>query len=354
MNDSQQQLITRTLTITLTILATVTITLGLFYFIFVVRAIVLDLVIALILAAALQPCMKFLQRKKLGKISASLISILVVLIVVGGMIGLIITPLINEGSKLALNTPEIFEQISNNTRLNALNDRYHIVQGLSKMRDQFFGSNSGQSVSVLGIATGVIGGITSTVAIIIFVFFLLVDGPIAWEWFVKNFSVETQKRIDSTGRKLMKAISGFVSGNLFISLIAGLLALIILLIFHVPYAFALAALVAVLDLLPLIGTTLATIVIGLVALTKGILIALLIIAIFIVYQFVENHFIQPLVYSRSIRLPALLVIVATLAGAKLAGVIGVLLAIPTAAVIQIIAVELFSKNSPPSQDGGRD
>ena len=89
--------------------------------------------------------------------------------------------------------------------------------------------------------------------------------------------------------------------------------------------------------------------VGLVALTTGIGVAIIAVAVLLVYQFVEGHFIQTIVYSRSISLSPLLVIVASLAGAELGGVIGVLLAIPVSAVLQVIAVEIFAgfKNETP-------
>ena len=163
------------------------------------------------------------------------------------------------------------------------------------------------------------------------------------------FPAHTAKQLERTSEKAAVAVSGFVSGNLLISLIAGAVTLITLLILRVPYPFALAALVALFDLIPLIGAALATIVVGLVALTTGIGVAIIAVAVLLVYQFVEGHFIQTIVYSRSISLSPLLVIVASLAGAELGGIIGVLLAIPVSAVLQVIAVEIFAgfKNETP-------
>lgn len=342
MNNPTQKLVSRTLIVTLSILAVIFLVSAMLYFVYVVRAIVLDLVIALVLAAALQPLVVFLKKRKLGKVSAPLVAILATLVILGGIGSLIGTPLVSEGTKLINNSPEIINKITQNTRLSNLNSRYHLEESIGHVRDRLLSQASGNAIPIV---TGVIGGITSVIAIIIFVFFILVDGPEAWTRLLHYLPEEYQKRIDTTGRNMMTAISGFVSGNLLISLIAGSFTLILLLVFRVPYAFALAALVAVLDLIPLVGATIATVVVALVALTKGIVIAVVIASILLTYQFIENHFIQPLVYSRSVKLSALLVIVATLAGAELAGVIGVLLAIPAAAVIQIAVTDIFFNKS---------
>jgi predicted PurR-regulated permease PerM len=347
MTDPQQKLATRTLVITLTVLATVLAAFFSLYFIYVVRTVVLDLVIALVLAAALQPLVAFLETKRLGKISATLIAIFAMLIVLGALASLIAAPLISEGTKLINNAPQILDQLTHTPKIAAFNGQYHLVDNLNNARDHILSSISGRGLPAFTIIAGIIGGITSVTVIIIFVFFILVDGPEAWKRLLHHFNEEHRKRIDATGRKMMHAISGFVSGNLFISLIAGTVALITLLIFRVPYAFTLAALVALLDLIPLIGTTLATIAVALVALTKGVLVAIIVVAILIAYQFTENHFIQPLVYSRYVQLSALLIIIATLVGAELAGVIGVLLAIPVAAVIQIAITDTFFSHRQP-------
>ncbi len=144
---------------------------------------------------------------------------------------------------------------------------------------------------------------------------------------------------------MSRAVSGFVLGNLFTSFIAGTVALTTLLILHVPYAFALAGVVAFLDLIPLIGTVLATVIVGLVALTQGIVVTGIVVAVLLVYQFIEGNILQPVIYSRTISLSPLMIILATIMGAELGGVLGVLLATPVAAVLQIAILELFQRKS---------
>jgi predicted PurR-regulated permease PerM len=140
-----------------------------------------------------------------------------------------------------------------------------------------------------------------------------------------------------------KALSGFITGNLFISFIAGSIGLVTMLLLDIPYAFALAALLALFDLIPLVGAALATIAIALVALTQGMAATIIIVIVLLVYQIVEGHMIQPLVYSRAISLSPLLIILASVIGAELGGIIGVLLAIPAASVIQIVAQEFIGR-----------
>jgi predicted PurR-regulated permease PerM len=99
--------------------------------------------------------------------------------------------------------------------------------------------------------------------------------------------------------------------------------------------------VAIFDLIPLVGAAMATIIVGLVALTQGLIVAIIAVVIILIYQFVEGHFIQPIVYSKVINISALIIVIASVLGAEIGGIIGILLAIPMAAVVQIIVTEIY-------------
>ena len=127
-----------------------------------------------------------------------------------------------------------------------------------------------------------------------------------------------------------------MTGNLLISVIAGVSSTIVLLILDVPYAVALGVLVAILDLIPLAGATLAAIILTAVAFLTSIPAGIIVLAFMIVYQQIENHVLQPLVYSRTVQLSPLAILVSVLIGAKIAGILGALAAIPVAGTIQVL------------------
>ena len=130
-----------------------------------------------------------------------------------------------------------------------------------------------------------------------------------------------------------------MTGNLLISLIAGTATTIVLLATGVPFAVALGLIVAILDLIPLAGATLAAIIVGLVAFLHSIVAGIVVVVFFIVYQQLENHLLQPLVYGRTVQLSPLVVLIAVLIGAELAGILGALGAIPVAGALQVIIVD---------------
>jgi predicted PurR-regulated permease PerM len=154
------------------------------------------------------------------------------------------------------------------------------------------------------------------------------------------FPAKQQPRVRRILHEVYRTVGGYVSGNLFISVIAGVSSGIVMWIAGVPYAAALGLLVALLDLIPLAGATIAAIVVVLVAIAaSGVTAAIIVGVFFVVYQQVENHVIQPLVYGRTVQLSPLAVLVSVLVGAQIAGVLGALAAIPVAGTIQVLLLE---------------
>lgn len=314
---------------------------GLLYLLYLLRPVILQLVVALIVAVALEPSVRFFIRHRFSRIWAVTVSLGLTLLVIIGITSLIATPLISQGTTLLENAPKIVNDLTVNPQFRFLNEHYHVVDYVKKLSQTQADQLAGVSGPFLGFIGGIIGGISSFTIIMVFSFFFLLQGPDAWEQGLALLPPKRSLHLRKLAQKMARAVGGFVSGNLLISVIAGTVALITMLALHIPYAFPLAALLALFDLIPLVGAALGTVIIALVALTQGIPIALIATLILLIYQGVEGHFIQPLVYSRVISISPLLIILASVIGAELAGIIGVLLAIPVAAVLQIAVVDFL-------------
>jgi predicted PurR-regulated permease PerM len=181
---------------------------------------------------------------------------------------------------------------------------------------------------------------------------MLLEGEAWKDRFVALLPAKAQPRAQHMASEIARTIGGYVSGNLFISVIAGFSVTIVLLATGVPFALALGLLVAILDLIPLAGATLGAIIVTLVALTHSLTAALVVLGFFIVYQQLENHLLQPIVYGRTVQLSPLAILVSVLVGAEVAGVIGALGAIPVAGTIQIVISDwLQHRRPPPPEDG---
>ena len=141
-------------------------------------------------------------------------------------------------------------------------------------------------------------------------------------------------------------IGGYVAGNLVISLLCGVVTTISLYLLHVPYSLALGVFMAVFDIIPLIGATLGSIVVvasGLIFV--DVRTAVILFVIVMVYQQIENHVLQPMIYGRTVQLPSLTILVAVLCGGALLGLVGALLAIPVAATVQAVVGELLEERA---------
>jgi predicted PurR-regulated permease PerM len=194
--------------------------------------------------------------------------------------------------------------------------------------------------AALSVTKSVLTAVVATVTIVFITLFMLLEGPMWVDRIESVFPASQQPRVRRILREIYRTVGGYVSGNLFISLIAGVSSGVVMWIAGVPYAAALGLLVALLDLIPLAGATIAAIVVVLVAIAaSGVTAAIIVGVFFVVYQQVENHVIQPLVYGRTVQLSPLAVLVSVLIGAQLAGVLGALAAIPIAGTIQVVLLE---------------
>ena len=222
-------------------------------------------------------------------------------------------------------------------RLGFLETKYHVVE---KVREQVENGGAkkllGLSGAAVSVTKSVISIVVGAITIIFLTFFMLLEGPVWVERFYGLLSPESQPRWRKVGTDIYRQIGGYVTGNLVISLIAGTLTTLVLLVLGVPFAVALGLIVAVLDLIPLAGATIAAIIIGTVAFLHSIVAGIVVIAFFIVYQQVENHVLQPVIYHRTVALSPLAILIAVLIGAEVAGVLGALAAIPVAGSIQVL------------------
>jgi predicted PurR-regulated permease PerM len=181
--------------------------------------------------------------------------------------------------------------------------------------------------------------VLGTVTIIFLTFFMVLEGPSWVERFYSLLPAHSEERWRAVGRDIYRTVGGYVTGNLLISLIAGVLTSLVLIALGVPYAVALGLVVAILDLIPLAGATIAAIIIGTVAFLHSIVAGIVVIVFFILYQQLENHVLQPVVYNRTVKLSPLIILISVLIGAEVAGILGALGAIPVAGSIQVIVVD---------------
>jgi predicted PurR-regulated permease PerM len=312
------------------------------YVLWVARHVLSWLLIALFLALALNPAVELLQRRGLGRGTASGITFVVALAVVAGLGALFIPALVDQVNSFANKVPDYVHDLTHGRgRLGFLETKYHIVERIkSAVQKNGVSKLAVGAGAALAVTKSVISAVVATVTIVFLTFFLLLEGP---DWLERIYGLvrdDRRERWRRVGHDVYRTVGGYVTGNLLISLIAGVTSGLVVWLAGVPYAAALGLLVALLDLIPLAGATIAAVVVVLVALAaNGVTAAIVVGVFFVVYQQIENHVIQPLVYGRTVQLSPLAVLVAVLVGAELAGVLGALAAIPVAGALQVVLVE---------------
>jgi predicted PurR-regulated permease PerM len=307
--------------------------------VWIARHVLAWVVIALFLALALNPLVSWIQRRSgLARGPAIAIAYLIVLVVIVAVGATFLPKLIDEVNGFVAALPNYVEDLTHGRgRLGFLETKYHLVE---KVREQVQKGGAtrvlGLSGAALSVTKSIVTMVVATLTIIFLTFFMLLEGGGWMERIYGLFPVGSQARVRRIGDDIYKTVGGYVTGNIVISLIAGASATVVLLIMGVPYAVALGLLVAILDLIPLAGATVAGIVISLVAFLHTIPAGIVVVIFVVVYQQIENHFLQPVIYGRTVQLSALAVLVSVLVGAELAGILGALAAIPVAGSLQVL------------------
>jgi predicted PurR-regulated permease PerM len=307
--------------------------------IWVARHVLAWVVIALFLALALDPLVGWIQkRSKLGRGPSIGVAYVLLLIVIVGIGATFIPKLVDEVNGFVQALPNYVHDLTHGRgRLGFLETKYHIVE---KVRKQVENGGASKVLGLSGVAVSVtksvISIVAATVTIVFLTFFMLLEGHAWVERIYSLFPERSQPRWRAVGHEIYKTVGGYVTGNILISVIAGGSATVVLLILGVPYAVALGLLVAILDLIPLAGATVAGVVVVAVAFLHSVPAGVVVLIFIIAYQQIENHFLQPVIYGRTVQLSPLAVLVSVLVGAELAGILGALAAIPVAGTIQVL------------------
>jgi len=302
------------------------------------------ILIAMLLAAALNPAVEAIERRGLARAWAATLVFVIALSVVAGIGFLIIPPLVAQVTDFGNAVPGFIDDLTaGRGPLGWLQDEYQIVDRIRDAIDeQGVGGILGLGGPVLDVVRSVVTAVVGVITIIFLTYFMLLEGPRTIGGILGLLPESARPRYERVGRDIYRAISGYVTGNLFISLVAGTLSTIVLFVVGSEYAVALGLLVAILDLIPLAGATLAAILVSTVIFIETDWIrCLIVIGFFIGYQQFENHVLQPLVYGRTVQLSPLAVLCAVLVGAQLAGILGALLAIPIAGSLIAIVREVL-------------
>jgi predicted PurR-regulated permease PerM len=302
------------------------------------RSVLILIVVALFIAAGLDPVARWLTRRGLPRWAAVVLVLLAVFVILGGFIASAVPPLAAQTSALVNEMPKYMHELQDhNSTLGKLNAKYHVQQRLTSLL-----SSKGTALigGVLGAGELVISAFSSMVLVLVLTVYFLASMDQTKTFFYRLIPQSRRERGILLGEEIFTKVGGYVLGNVLTSLIAGAGTFFWMLAWGIPYPLLLGLLVALLDLIPVIGSWVGGTIVTLVALTVSLPVAVATLVFYVCYKLAEDYFIVPRVMGRTVRVPALVSLIAVLLGGVLLGIVGALIAIPVAAAISLLLREI--------------
>jgi predicted PurR-regulated permease PerM len=317
----------------------------------VLRKIVLYAVIAFFFALFLTPATRYLGRRGLPHGVATTLVFLGGLAALGGLVYLFASPLVTTAIHFGHQVPQLIRDArKGHGPLGRLVFRLHLQKYLSEGSTQI----TKQLTKVLKPATAfsvgaaALSSLLTIGTIAVLTFFAMLEAPRIWQGVLNLFRPSTAHRLDRVINETIRSIAGYMLGNFLTSVIAGVVVWVTLAILGVPFAFLMGVFVAVVDLLPLVGGLIAGVPVVIIAVIHSVPAGIVMLVVFLVYQQIENHILNPVIMSKTVRLNPFWVLLAVLIGATLGGrvggdlgsFVGALIGIPMGGALQVIVKEI--------------
>ena len=301
------------------------------------------IIISLFFAMGLNPAVLFIERRGLSRAKAVASTVALVVAFVGVFIWVAAPLIIDQVDALIHNAPQMISDLKNNTTINELNTNYGIIDTIqakvqSSIKDGKF--VIGAFGGVLGVGKAVISGALSMLTILVLTLYFLAALPTVTQDAYRLVPASRRARVAKISDAIIFRVGAFVGGQITISFFASLFIFILGIALDLPYKSALALVVFVCGLIPLIGHFIGMTIVTLIALTDSPLIAAIALASYIIYVQFENYVLTPRVMKRSLSIPGLVTIIAALIGTSLLGLVGGILAVPLAAAVLLILDEV--------------
>lgn len=336
----------------ITMIKAIAIVIGSLIFLSIIKTIapaLLLLFISFLLALTLNPTVSFISKKLKNKsrIQATGIAYILVITFLVSFSLLVFPPLIKQSVDFVKEVPSTLQNAqSESSSTGRFISRYNLQDDIDQFASDFADKFKDSGKPILDTAGAVLTAVASTIVVLVLTFMMLVEGP---RWIEKFFAIQPKQKREKykvTAHRMYKTVTSYVNGQVLIAFIDGFFALIAILILSTIFGvdvnyIALAGIITLFALLPLIGTTIGAVIVVISTLFVSTPLAISLIIFFIVYQQIENVTIQPYIQSRNNNLTPLIVFSSAIIGATLAGILGAFIAIPTAACIKILLEEHY-------------
>ena len=305
-----------------------------------VRSVLILLLISGFLAVGLNPAVEWLIRRGVQRGRAVGVVLVVVLLAFVGFLFAIVPPIIDQTTQFVNEAPNYLDDLQKNATVRDLDSRFHVI----KQAKDFVESPSLAASTfggVLGVGKVVFSAVFSAITVLTLTLYFMSSLPSMKAAALRAVPRSRRARVGLITDDILGRVGGYVAGALGIALCAGVSSFVLLLATGMPYPVALALVIMVTDLLPVIGATIGAVVVSAVAFSQDVRTGVIVAVFYLIYQQVENYVLYPSIMKRSVDVSPAVTIVAVLVGASLLGIVGALLAIPIAAAVQLVLVEVF-------------
>ncbi len=321
----------------LRVLVTATAFLLILFVLWQVRSVLELVLVSGFLALALNPLVTALQKAMGGRRTlATIVVMLLVLVFVTLFLVAVLTPLYTELRNLVERAPVLLRDVQDLALLKDLDARFGVIERLSETADTYANRLPDEAGSLLGVASAVLTGLGKVITIFFMTLFILLEIPRFVTSATELLRPQHADRSLEVFTDVNLTIARWTGGVLLLGTIAGTTVGVSAWLLGVPFALALALIVGVLDLIPLIGATVGSAIAVLVAFTTSMTAGVVMLVLAVIYQLLENHVLQPIIMRRTVDVSPFIVLVSVLIGASLVGVVGALLAIPIAGSVQVV------------------
>jgi predicted PurR-regulated permease PerM len=321
------------------------------YGLYTVRGILVLVLIALFVAVSFDPVVRGLVSRGVRRPFAVTIVVLVLVALFAVLVWSIVPPVVEQGGRLFADLPGYLGRLS--TRWGAareVTDRYHLTDRLSALAAELPGRLAGGAV---GFVQNVLGTLASSLTVLVLAIYFMADMPRLRRGLIRLFPPRWRPRTAGIISLVVDKVGSYMIGNIIISLIAGVSTFVCLELVRVPFALPLAVIVAIADLIPLIGATLGAVICVLVSVftvdiwPAGVIVLLF----FIVYQQLENYLIAPRVMRNTVDLSPVAALLVALIGGTVLGLVGAIMAIPVAAAVKVVMSQAVATMHEPQPQG---
>lgn len=320
------------------------IALGLSYILANTESLLLWIVTALFIALGLDPVVRWLERRKVPRPLGIVLVLVGLLSVVALFFATLIPTIVEQTSQLVTKAPVWIRDFLNSEFFKQLDVQYHVLDTVNEQVAKFF--QDAQAVGgifggVVGVGTNIANGLFGTLIVLVLSLYFLASLPAMKKWGYRLAPSSRRPRVEELSEEITRGVGNYVIGQVYVAVLNATFAFIVMSILGVPFSVLLAFVVALLAFIPLVGGMIAAIVVIAVSLTAGWQTALIYAICYFAYLQFEAYFISPRIMQKAVAVPGAVAVISVIAGGSLLGVLGALIAIPTAAAVMLLVKEVF-------------